>query len=206
MLATLLAACSSGKPEAETRSDSSTFTARAPGVALAATVATDDTTPDPERSREAPPSGPDQGFLRELLDEHATLSAIVHERARQLGADHELKPGMHTSISHDTYALDRSIGEERQAIAALLRKTFRDNHLPISPTREQRGADALARNTPVTGDSAYRRQLVQGLHREQALIERSMPRLEREDVHALARSIRTNALTRLTAFEPAVQH
>ena len=175
------------------------------GIVPAAPVTTD-ATPVPERSREAPPSGPDQSFLRELLDEHATLSAIVHERAGQLGADHPLKPGMRTSVAHDTYALDRSMGEERQAIAALLWKTFRDNHIPISPTREQRSTDAQARNTPVTGDSAYRRQLVQGLHREQALIERSMPRLEREDVHALARSIRTSALTRLTAFEPAGQH
>ncbi|MEO7965904.1 MAG: hypothetical protein ABIT38_18495 [Gemmatimonadaceae bacterium] len=178
----------------------------AAGVASAAPVTTDDTTPDPERAREAPPSGPDQSFLRELLDEHATLSAIVHERARQLGAEQALKPEMRTRVSRDTYSLDRSIGEERQAIAALLRKAFRDNHLPILPTREQSTTDAQARNTPVTGDSAYRRQLVQGLHREQAMIERSMPRLERQDVRALARSIRTSALTRMTALEPAGQH
>ncbi len=138
---------------------------------------------------EKPALDPDQRFLRQLLDEHERLAAIVHERMMMRHDDHEMAPGMSMDPARNTSGLDSDFDAERTAIADVLRRVYGDSHTPVLAPRGLRTADSLARNAPVSGDSAYRAQLLGGLRRQQTFVTRQSPNLHRSEVRRLAMMI-----------------
>lgn len=147
---------------------------------------------------EVPARDPDQRFLRRLLDEHERLAAIVHERMMMRHDDHAMEPGMAMGPPRNTGALDAAFDTERTLIAEVLRRIFSDSHRPVPARRARRVADSLSRNSPTSGDSAYRAQLIGGLRRQRALVTRQLPTLHRPEVRRLAIGIAKAAKDRET--------
>ncbi len=203
----LLGACSSSASDGTSLAD----TAGRPEATVAQDISTasaisEDTAADPVRQPEQSARDADQRFLRELLDRHERLSVIVHERMMMRHDDHAMQPGVAMEPARNTGAFDSAFDRERRAIADALRTLYRDEHPPLQLPRAQRRIDSLARNAPVSGDSAYRRQLIDGLQHQQLLIERAMPVLQRPEARALARKLAVSLRERASLLQSASAH
>lgn len=150
------------------------------------------------RQPAAPPArDADQGFLRDMLDHHETVLAIVHDQMMEpLGhAAHGKKA--------DPLAWDAKLDVEKREMLALLRKYYDEDYSPRAavPAATGAGGSGDADPMPMGEGKTTSEQEAEKMMRVQVVLMdqlrdgvrlagRSAPMLERREVRELARRMR----------------
>ena len=207
-----MAAC--GTRESDTRAEharsaTDSGTASASHGVSPAPVATIDSAPQAPPPPATPARNADQRLLRDLVDVHETISAIVHERMSARHDDHGMKAGM-AGMPPDSVRnvgfLDTDIDREKVELLARLKNVYGDDYRARLPSPAARRVDSLARANETTGDSAYQAQLVSLLRREVALIDAGRPSLQEAGTRAIVTRHRADAKRRLELFTRPAAH
>ena len=136
----------------------------------------------------------DQAFLRMMSDHHKGLVAMAH-----LSAEGDKKGS--AGVQADAKKMDAKQDKEVDEMVTMLERDFKDAYAPKIMPDDQAVADQLKRQHGAAYNRMFYENVVKHHQRALAMIDQSLPKMQRADLKAMAERMKRDQTAEIAAFQ-----